>query len=66
MEDFWKIHKIFCPTVATKNFLIQKKIFDKKKIFVLKDLIISISEINKKKQKPLNYKIDLNKKKISL
>lgn len=61
-----KIHKIFCPTVATKNFLIQKKIFDKKKIFVLKDPIISISEINKKKQKPLNYKIDLNKKKYLL
>ena len=59
-----KIHKIFCPTVATKNYLVKERIFSEKKIFVLKDPIISISDINVKKKKSLDLKIDLKKKNI--
>ena len=41
-----KLFKIVCPTEATKEYLINKKIFDKDKISVLKDPIIDISKIN--------------------
>ena len=41
-----KLFKIVCPTEATKQYLIKKNIFDKSKIFVLKDPVINISKIN--------------------
>ena len=50
-----KIHKIFCPTIATKNYLIEKKVFDKNKIFVLKDPIISPSEKKQKENEKLKF-----------
>ena len=43
-----KIDKIFCPTLLTKNLLIKKKIFDEKKIFVVKDPVINVKNIKKK------------------
>ena len=49
-----KIHKVVCPTVETRDYLIEKKIFDKKKIFVLKDPIIKISIINEKKKENID------------
>lgn len=61
-----RIHKVFCPTVATKNYLVKKKIFDSEKVFVLRDPIISISDVNVKKHKPLDNEIVLNKKKYLL
>ena len=50
----WKIsskniEKVFCPTIETKNQLIQEKIFDKKKISVLRDPVIKINEYFKMK-----------------
>ena len=50
-----KIYKVFCPTTETKNYLIKKKIFDEKKIFVLKDPIINIKQTIKKKNELLNF-----------
>ena len=39
------VFKIFCPTEETRNVLIEEKIFDKSKVFVLHDPIFSIKEI---------------------
>jgi glycosyltransferase involved in cell wall biosynthesis len=41
-----KIEFIICPTVETKNFLIEKKIFDPKKVIFIPDPIIDINQIN--------------------
>lgn len=41
-----KLFKILCPTEATRQYLIKEKIFEKNKIFVLKDPIVNISKIN--------------------
>ena len=60
------IHKVCCPTVATKNYLIEKKIFNEERIFVLRDPILEISKINKKKNKPTNLEHKLGKKKYLL
>ena len=51
---FWKhfqnrIYKIICPSQETKNLLIEKKIFDQKKLTVIKDPHINVKEIIKKK-----------------
>ena len=47
-----KIEKVFCPTSLTKELLIKKKIFDPKKIFLVRDPVIDVKNItNKKKQK---------------
>tara|TARA_B100000767_G_scaffold258472_1_gene267227 strand:- start:5173 stop:6318 length:1146 start_codon:yes stop_codon:yes gene_type:complete len=47
---FWRffaryIHQITTPTILTKNFLIKKKIFDEKKINLLRDPIINCRNI---------------------
>jgi len=65
---FWKlasknIHKVFCPTVETKNDLIKLKIFPKNKVFFLPDPIINeqfkfekkIELINKFKTRKTGY-----------
>ena len=57
---FWKIYakkiyKITCPTKKTYDFLVQKKIFDKKKIFVLSDPIIDMKEFSLKKREGNNF-----------
>ena len=41
-----KLHKITTPTLDTKKMLIKRKIFFKEKIFLLRDPIIDIKEIN--------------------
>ena len=51
---FWKlfskkIYKITCPTVATYKYLLQKNIFDKNKLSVLRDPAIILNEYSKKK-----------------
>tara|TARA_B110000259_G_scaffold39054_1_gene44628 strand:+ start:3 stop:1133 length:1131 start_codon:yes stop_codon:yes gene_type:complete len=56
---FWKlasknIHKVFCPTVETKNDLIKSKIFPENKIFFLPDPIINEQFKYKKKIKLIN------------
>lgn len=63
---FWKffskkIYAITCPTEATKKLLIQKNIFEKEKILVLKDPVIDIKDFINKKNQILSYK-DLSKK----
>lgn len=63
---FWKffskkIYAITCPTEATKELLIQKNIFEKEKILVLKDPVIDIKDFINKKNQILSYK-DLSKK----
>ena len=56
---FWKfasknIHRVFCPTVETKNDLIKLKIFPKNKIFFLPDPIINEQFKYKKKIELIN------------
>ena len=56
---FWKlasknIHKVFCPTVETKNDLIKSKIFSKNKVFFLPDPIINEQFKFKKKIELIN------------
>lgn len=41
------IYKIFCPTEATKEYLIKNKIFDEKKLFLIKDPVFYLKEIKK-------------------
>ena len=62
---YWKvfrknIFKIICPSQETKNLLIKKKIFNKDKLFVIKDPHISAKKIVQKKnvkiENKLNYK----------
>jgi len=53
---FWKlfskkIYKITCPTEATYDFLIKKKIFSKEKLCVLNDPIINIKDYLIKKKR---------------
>jgi len=45
-----KLDKIFCPTQLTKDFLIKNKIFAPEKIFLVKDPIINLNQINKNKK----------------
>ena len=56
---FWKlasknIHKVFCPTVETKNDLIKSKVFPENKIFFLPDPIINEQFKYKKKIELIN------------
>jgi glycosyltransferase involved in cell wall biosynthesis len=55
---FWKlfskyIYAVTTPTKLTSDMLIENKIFDKKKIFLLRDPIINCNLINKKKKENL-------------
>ena len=57
---FWKIYakkiyKVTCPTKKTYDFLVEKKIFDKKKIFVLRDPVIDMKEFSLKKKESNNF-----------
>ncbi len=57
---FWKIHagkiyKVTCPTKKTYDFLIKKEIFDKQKIFILRDPIIDMKEYSIKKKEANNF-----------
>ena len=57
---FWKIYakkiyKVTCPTRKTYDFLVKKKIFDKQKIFVLRDPIIDMKEFSLKKREGYDF-----------
>ena len=54
--------KIVCPTEQTKKFLVDNKIFEDKKIYVLKDPIISITKINIQKKETIEEKFLLKEK----
>ena len=43
------IYIVTTPTKLTKNYLIENKIFENEKIIILKDPVIVVNEINKKK-----------------
>ena len=56
---FWKtfskkLYLIFTPTLLTKDLLINKNIFQKDKIFLLRDPIIEINKINQLKRQNIN------------
>ena len=62
---FWKIfskkiYAITCPTNKTKEFIVDQNIFEKNKIFTLRDPIINMNEFAYKKKEILNFK-DLKK-----
>ena len=59
---FWKIyskkiHKITCPTQSTYDKIIKSKIFDSKKIYLLRDPILNVNNILKKGKEKLEDKI---------
>ena len=58
-----KLSAIICPTFDTKDYLIKKKIFSKKKCHVLKDPIINLQNLNYLKNDQLEKKL-LKKKYI--
>jgi glycosyltransferase involved in cell wall biosynthesis len=45
-----KLHKIFCPTNFTKNYMIRNYIFSDKKVFLVRDPVINVKEISKNKR----------------
>ena len=54
-----KIYKVTCPTIATYAYIKKKNIFDKNKLFLLRDPVIKIHEFLKKKsEKVENIKIE--------
>ncbi len=61
---FWKImnkkiYKVFCPTHLTKELLVNKKIFNKNKVFLVKDPIIEVNILREKMKKSnLNTLVD--------
>ncbi len=48
-----KIYKITCPTLATYEYLKKINIFDKNKLFVLRDPVIQMHEFSKKKKEKI-------------
>ena len=55
---FWKffskkIYKITCPTLATYEYLKKINIFDKNKLFVLRDPVIQLHDFSKKKNEKI-------------
>jgi len=65
---FWKffsnkIYKVTCPTIGTYNYLLEKNIFDKKKLHILRDPAILLKDYARKKFKKIND-LDLSKKKF--
>lgn len=59
-----KLYRIVCPTEATKQYLIDQKIFNKDKIFTIKDPIVNISLINDRKREEVNLDFVKNQKYI--
>ncbi|MBD1132922.1 glycosyltransferase [Pelagibacterales bacterium SAG-MED45] len=53
-----KIYKITCPTNGTLNDLSLNNLFDNQKLVLLKDPVLNIKEINKKKNEMLNGNIN--------
>ena len=48
-----KVHKVFTPTLITRDLLIKNKIFEEDKVFLLQDPVIEIREISKLKKEKL-------------
>ena len=68
---FWKItfkniYALTCPTNETKEYLIEKNILDRKKLFTLYDPIISTKEIVLKKKEIYEGQLDLKKTFIAI
>jgi len=68
---FWKhfqnrIYKVICPSNETKDMLIEKKIFDKNKLLVIKDPHINVKEIIKKKNILLEKNLKLSKNIVAI
>jgi glycosyltransferase involved in cell wall biosynthesis len=66
---FWKISnkkldKIFCPTLNTREILINENIFSKNKLFIVNDPVIDVNKVLNKRNKNLesNYNWLKNKK----
>lgn len=58
------IHRVFCPTKLTKDFLIKNKIFSEEKIYVVEDPVIDVKEIfNKNKDNQFKLDLSLDNKK---
>ena len=54
------IYKVTCPTIGTVEHLTSIKIFDKEKIFLLRDPIVNIKNISKMKNEQIRYSFDNN------
>ena len=68
---FWKhfqnrIYKIICPSIETKELLVEKKIFDKNKLSVIKDPHINVKEIIKKKNMLSDKSLNLSKNIVTI
>ncbi len=68
---FWKlfqkkIYKIICPSLETKNLLVENNIFSENKLLVIKDPHINIKKIIEKKLVNLDKKLILKKNIISI
>jgi|TARA_B000000460_G_scaffold50025_1_gene32583 glycosyltransferase involved in cell wall biosynthesis len=64
---FWKlfsqrIYKVTCPTIATYEYLLKKKIFPKNKLLILRDPIIELKNYPSKKFKKIDDAKLKNKK----
>ena len=64
---FWKffsknIYKVTCPTKSTYQYISQKNIFSKEKIFILNDPVVNIKDFITKKKDKIEQKLFLNKK----
>jgi len=64
---FWKffsknIYKVTCPTKSTYQYISQKNIFSKEKIFILNDPVVNIKDFIIKKKDKIEQKLFLNKK----
>ena len=64
---FWKffsknIYKVTCPTKSTYQYISQKNIFSKEKIFILNDPVVNIKDFKIKKKDKIEQKLFLNKK----
>ncbi len=65
---FWKffskkIYKVTCPTIATYEYLKKINIFDKNKLFVLRDPIIKLHDFSKKKKEKIED-LEIDKKNL--
>ena len=56
-----KIHKVTCPTQSTYENILKSKIFDKDKVFLLRDPIINIGNILNRKNEKIEEKISNDK-----
>jgi glycosyltransferase involved in cell wall biosynthesis len=68
---FWKffqknIYKVICPSNETKNLLIEKKIFNKEKLSVIKDPHINVKKIIQMKNIEVNNHLNPNRNIVSI